>query len=80
MRRMLRVVLVAGLALGPAVLAGQERRPVVRADSMTTESRLVLIQAEEVVGFRVLRYGLAAVLVVAALGWIGRSRAARDDD
>ncbi len=80
MRRMLRVVLAAGLAFGPAALAGQEPRPLVRVDSMRSESRVVLIQAEEVEGFRVLRYGLAAVLVVAALGWIGRSRAAREDD
>lgn len=80
MSRMLRLVLVAGLALGPAVLAGQEARPVIRVDSVRSESRVVLIQAEEIEGFRVLRYGLAAVLVVVALGWIGRSRAAREDD
>ena len=80
MRRQMWIVLVAGcLAFAPADLSGQDTRAGVYVDSTRYVSAVALNPAEESTGFRILRYALAAVLVVAALGWIGRTRARSED-
>jgi hypothetical protein len=81
MRTTIRIILATvalqcALALAPIELGGQgPSEPRQRSTSV-----VALSPAKSVSGFRIVQFAIAAVLVVAFLGWIGRSRAEREDE